>query len=557
MCRCLINEISLKMKNTFDELIAIAHVCDAHHNALKKELLRAAAGSFPKGKTQIVAYHNSLLFLLSYAVDEETLLLAQSEMTRLFQRIQKNENLKERLEGSGIAGTPVRSSFSFFLLRELFEVYKEGISLYSFDESGLHPKDVLKEAMPDMEYELTTNDTFNKEKWLQSASGTKDRHKQLCWLIQQINEFDCNDAIKEQLFDSLKVYVELSIKDKSFSRSFGRIHQDSYFYHTDGIQKKIDEQNQIRRELPREKKLTTHERNDIILASRAALCMLNRETDPVTYCNADGLKFYELERGLSIALFSMIPERRLPLESYIGFMMFKNGYPMSYGGAWLFSKRALIGINIFESFRGGESALVFANLLRTYSKAFGVSYFEVEPYQFGKHNPEGIKSGAFWFYYRFGFKPKNQDLRLLAEQEEHKIKQEKGYRSSFETLKKFTECNLYVDLSKSESITPDPLKISRYITQQIIAKHKADRNLAVKASSTALSKTGIKQNKENNSGYRKLQLFASMCVRDNATNRKALITLMNYKSGDEFRYVKALSLIDLNKILKPEVLSNE
>ena len=40
--------------------------------------------------------------------------------------------------------------------------------------------------------------------------------------------------------------------------------------------------------------------------------------------------------------------------------------------------------------------------------------FVVKPYQFGKGNPEGLKSGAFWFYYRLGFRPVRDDIREQA-----------------------------------------------------------------------------------------------------------------------------------------------
>ena len=163
----------------------------------------------------------------------------------------------------------------------------------------------------------------------------------------------------------------------------------------------------------------------------------------------------------------MLPERRLPLESYIGFMMFKNGYPMAYGGGWLFGKRSLLGINIFEAFRGGESAFVFAQLLRTYKNAFGADYFEVEPYQFGKDNPEGLQSGAFWFYYRFGFRPVDEALNKLATEESKRIQSEKGYRSPISTLKLFTKSNVCVNFSGNQKPI-NPSEISKYISVQIV-----------------------------------------------------------------------------------------
>jgi hypothetical protein len=60
----------------------------------------------------------------------------------------------------------------------------------------------------------------------------------------------------------------------------------------------------------------------------------------------------------------------------------------------------LFSTSFFESFRGGESAFVFSQLLRSYKQSFGANYFEVEPYQFGKNNPEGLNA---WYITSPGF----------------------------------------------------------------------------------------------------------------------------------------------------------
>ena len=141
------------------------------------------------------------------------------------------------------------------------------------------------------------------------------------------------------------------------------------------------------------------------LVVKNSMAITARETDPTTYMDAGSLKVYHLERGVSIATYSMIPSRQLPLESYIGYTAFKNGFPVAYGGFWVFGDRSNFGINIFESYRSGESGFVMIQLLRVFRQVFHIKTFEVEPYQFGLDNPEGIVSGAFWFYYRFGFRP--------------------------------------------------------------------------------------------------------------------------------------------------------
>ena len=61
------------------------------------------------------------------------------------------------------------------------------------------------------------------------------------------------------------------------------------------------------------------------------MALTGRETDPATYLDARSLRIFDLERGLSVAIFGMTPERQLVLESYVGFTLFKNGLPVAYG----------------------------------------------------------------------------------------------------------------------------------------------------------------------------------------------------------------------------------
>jgi hypothetical protein len=342
--------------------------------------------------------------------------------------------------------------------------------------------------------------------------------------------------------ESLKLYVTIEPKDEKFSRSFGKIERKEMYYHGNGILKKFDEAALINKKLPPSKKLSQTQKQEIINCSRVALCLLNRETDPITYCNEDGLLYYELEHGLSIALFSMLPGRRLPLESYIGFMMFKNGYPMAYGGGWLFGKRSLLGINIFEAFRGGESAFVLAQLLRTYKNAFGAEYFEVEPYQFGKNNPEGLQSGAFWFYYRFGFRPVDEKLNRLATEEFQRIQSEKGYRSPTSVLKEFTRSNVAVNFKGNEKPV-NPSDISKYISNRIVKEFNGDRASAEKF-------CNIKLKKELGVSSKKLNLFYAVCLRTeklSASDKAKLKRFITEKSGkNEFEYIRLCNQIKFN-----------
>ncbi len=542
------------------QLKEIAAAFNENSAAQKKQLLNACSQLKLNSKKIIEQYNECLLFLLGYAENEELYLLAKKEMERLAESVKKLPAAKiDQLERTGIAYTQTQAANSYTLVKWLLKKYPGQVALHSFDETGIHPKEVLRHTLSEMEFEFAFTEKLNPVKWLETAAGSKNKKDLLICMINLFERIDASDLIKDQLFESLKVYISVIPKNKEISKGFGNFELHKNYYHTNGLLKKFDERELINKKLPAPKKLSDPEKNTIIEKARIALFLLNRETEPVVYCNADGLLFYELEHGLSIALFSILPERRLPLESYIGFMMFKNGYPMAYGGGWLFGDRSLLGINIFEHFRGGESAFVFCQLLRSYKQSFGANYFEVEPYQFGKNNPEGIQSGAFWFYYRFGFRPVDAELKKLALNEAEKIKSEKGYRSSFETLKRFTNSNLAVNFGDQ----PQPINpsiISDHITDQIKLNFKGDRSAAEKYCLQKLkTDLGIeinKTSKEEKIGITKLSFFIGFCLdtsRLSSSDKNKLKEMVLEKGKSEFKYIQICNTINFKKLFVAEL----
>jgi hypothetical protein len=524
-------------------------------------LLHTCAKAKLLGTKNIQQYHDTLLFLCGYADNKEIFEAAQTEMGRLTNVVANlGESKLEALSLSGIAFSKTESIFSLKITNWLVTNYPEDVSIHSFDEEGVHPKDLLKYSMNEMEFEMISDEKLSKLQWLKKVSGFKKDKDILKWLLDKINRIPVKEQLREHLFESLKLYISIRPSDPHFSRSFGSIHINAHYFHGNGILKKFDELTLINTKLPKEKKLNAKEHEEILSASRIALVLLNRETDPITYCAPNGIKVFELEHGLSIALFSIDKQWRLPMESYIGFMMFKNGFPMSYGGAWLFGKRSLIGINIFEAFRGGESAFVFAQLLRTYKQAFGAEQFEVEPYQFGKNNPEGLRSGAFWFYHRFGFRPVDEKLFKLAEEEHQKISSTKGYRSSIEILKQFTNSNLRVNFGNEKPVIA-PSQISYFITDVIAKQFKGERKLAEeKARHILKEKLKLSYSKlkgDEKAGFDKLSLYIAFCLdleKINSKDKEQLIKLIKEKGTNEFEYILSYNKFPFQRYYLKEVL---
>jgi len=444
----------------------------------KISLLKRIRQEAPNSTKFISQYHAALLFSLAYPENQEVEKLACLEMERLTKQVKDSVKFAS-YEGSGLPYTATVGTFSLTICKWLIDSKLVKVRIHSFLPSAPHPRDVLAPCLNPMEFELLGNEELKAIAWLKFVFGTKNPEVLMERIINAVWNLPLNLAYREKIFESLSVFVFIKPLTLNFSNTFGRLSFEKTNYVTSGLLKKVDHLQLIKQPIKKEARLSDSQRKEILDVSRTALVLLNRETDPITYCDAQGIKYFQLERGCSIALFSMLPAYQLPLESYIGFMMFKNGYPMAYGGGWLFGQRSLIGINIFESFRGGESAFVFAQLLRTYYQVFGVREFEVEPYQYGKKNPEGIRSGAFWFYYRFGFRPIKASLAELANNEYEKIRNNKSYRSDTETLKKFATGNLSVNFG-IETTTLTAKNLSEYITQKIISDFNGDRIAAKK-----------------------------------------------------------------------------
>ena len=74
---------------------------------------------------------------------------------------------------------------------------------------------------------------------------------------------------------------------------------------------------------------------------------------------------------------------------------------------------------------------------------FGADSFTIYPYQLGHENPEGLASGAWWFYQKMGFRASDAGVLRLMNQELARMKRSPRHRSSIATLKKLAAHNVY------------------------------------------------------------------------------------------------------------------
>lgn len=441
-------------------------------------LEQAETFHFANVKT-LVAFHDALLLLEAYPSSVElydranSLLRHYEVLTKRFLR--RNKRAADKLVNSGLRGTEAHGSFTFPLLKALCQHAPDSVFLHSFDAEGKPAGEVLRFFLPKSEMEAVEAG-YSGNELMNELYGAQNH---LAALVNTMSKSPLPPALRDSLFEELKVYAGIKFDGNIPDRSVARGVLTELFTHGQ-ILKKAEPLEIVNSPLPAPDNLSLKQEDKLVLDCMCMLASLNRETDPVSVCAERGVTFFQLERGVSVALFSMQPEYRLPLDSYIGYVLFKNGVPHAYGGSWLFGKRALFGINIFEPFRGGESSLTILQLLRVYRQYYGIEAFSVEPYQFGKDNPEGIASGAYWFYYKMGFRSDDKRLAAIAEKEFAKMQKSGSYRSSATTLKKFTASNITWKIS-SASLGPDAAAVSRETTEFIREQYNGDREECIAA----------------------------------------------------------------------------
>jgi hypothetical protein len=394
---------------------------------------------------EILQYHHNLLFLQGYPDSPKILQQAKKEFDRITKLIRsycQQPRHKTNFTDSGLVHSDIRTQYSLSALEKLLS-NKANIGLFSIDAQPEIQDKIIQVLTPSAlrnEWNNKAISTFD-----QLLKTVDDTHK-LESLVAFFLNSDVPPTQKEQLFEDAEIYVEW-VFERGISYSRSPI-KDTFF-HPENFERAPDLFQSLKDEHCKIIPLSKKEKSELQYQSLQLLGALARETDPVTYAEIDATEHFDAGRGMHVTLFYMKPEFRLGLESYVGYVAWKNGIPLAYGGAWILGEYARIGINIFPWFRGGESVRTFQRLMAVYYQQLGVKRFGVEPYQIGLDNPEGIESGAFWFYYRMGYRPKQSDLLHLASLEWKKIKANKNYRSPKSTLKKLAHSRMLLSTDGS------------------------------------------------------------------------------------------------------------
>lgn len=534
--------------STVAALRSTANRFDRADGTRKLALLRRAARGALGGIDVLLAYHDVLLFLLAYPATAAMRSLASRELGRVATAARDINahgpaRARTRLRGSGIAWSTISVAYSYPIARWLASRYPRCAEVDSFGTRGALLAQWLRHALPPTEFELVESSEDTPSSLLEAATAGW-RRSRLAWLLAQFERLPCDPALSEVAYDSLDLFLTVDPRDAPISRTFARGLPSRVFYHRAPLLRDVAADQLIATPLPPALRLGRKTCQRLVDAARGVLAVLGRETDPITHADIDRTRYHDLGRGVAIALFSTVPARRDVLDSHIGYLLFKNGIPIGYGGGWPFLGTCKIGINVFAPFRGGESAFLMASVLRVFAQLFAVERFVVEPYQFGAGNREGLESGAFWFYFRLGFRPVERQLRALAEDEFARMRRDRSHRTALQVLRRLTRSDLERPVVQGARCACDPAALSRATTAWIATRFHGHRDRAeASALRTVIAALGVQRTRRwNASQQRALRAIAPVLAQIAdlpawpARDKRRLIALVRAKGGDEYRY---------------------
>jgi len=380
----------------------------------------------------LVALHENLLRRAAYPRDRAEL----SETRRALRQFAGRTDVarfRDQLGNSGIAGTEIDYRFYWPTALWLARRWPSQLRIdWEQFERAEQLSNVLPLLLPFTESLLLDNGEMDEREVLNLLKGR--RETDASFLIRLFADAQVPDSWRERLYEDLDIPLTLVPGRGTPSRTTALFRPSPVAYRgwpPDASRPDLlDELSRGPRGIRQ-----ADEEQAVALIDMARGAMVTRERDLDAFVNADprDVRIVDDGDGLEFAMIGQRPDRRLMLESVYGFLILQSGIPVGYLLSGSLFGSSEVALNIFPAFRGGETARIYARCLAMLSAMFGSTAFMVPPYQMGYGNPEGLESGAWWFYYKLGFRPEDRYVKQLVRRELKRLRR-KGYRSSVATL---------------------------------------------------------------------------------------------------------------------------
>jgi len=401
--------------------------------------------------SEVVRLHEALLFVAAFSDDTGVRRAAMRMLDRFAARRDLRAH-REALADSGIAGTDTWFRFFEPTARWLAERWPERIAI---DWASFENQERLATFLPVLahpaEHPALDELAWDGRRWIDVMRSP--RETDAGFLARRFAAAVRDGVLREKLWDELDVPFWIRASDPPARAARGnadaigampRRAGPSRTVARDGRGPFVPQRGPIARgrpdlarammERPRVRTVSPREGQRYIDLARISMITRARDLDAFSWADPRDVRLVDFGDALQFAAMGQTPDRRLLFESVYGYLTLRNGIPTGYVLTGCLFGSAEVAYNVFETFRGAEAAAVYGRVLAMTRHLFGADTFMVPPYQLGDGNDEAQQSGAWWFYQKLGFRPRDAATRRLMNRELARMKRDPRHRSSIATL---------------------------------------------------------------------------------------------------------------------------
>ncbi len=545
------------LAHLLDQLDELKRTSGPHvHAQLARVLSTLARRRFPDAAS-LIRCHESLLFICAYPPSaplrrqtEKLLASCQARVAELRAAGAADFETFSDSDVSGIAGTEFTAAFSYDITRWLAAAHPRQVTLvWERFEQLARLTATFARFLPLFAESAYVDAHVPFQAWLRAAK--RKGETELAWLLRQFEGLPLPGQERAEIFEPMQLWVRWQLGDAPATRTRLRLPTRTIFYQRTPLLARRDVSPARELESPPlpVERLSSQQGARLLAMGRDTMAVRFRELHGFTYGDPRTVQRAEAGRGVAVYLWGVPPARRLPLLAYHAMLLVKNGVPCGYAEALSLCERTEIGVNIFYTFREGESAWLYARLMRLCKQLLGVTVFSIDPYQLGAGNEEGIESGAYWFYRKLGFRPTQSELSKLDATEARKIATRAGYRTSPPTLRKLATGHVLYDTTTDRAwdrfhVHHIGLKVARRMSQSFNGDAAKLRRATAAAVARALDVRIDSWRADAQRTFTDLALVLALIpdvARWSPTEKRALVRLVRAKAGaDELTYLHLL-----------------
>jgi hypothetical protein len=442
----------------------------------KRVLLRRLASARLASADAVVQLHELLCFLRAYP-DDQRVYAAVSRMLECFGDRPDLRRVRKELVNSGIAGTDIVYPFGFSTARWLESHCGANLHIEwpEFDHpAALNGRLQLFAAWA--ERPVFDEPPLDGRAWLDRLKGGCT---DAAFVVQRSDALPVSGMAKDHLYDELGMPIRVVAGPDTPNRSGARV--PGHPIVTQQASLRASRPN-LRAELavpPRSiRRLPRRDAQAYLDLARESMVTRSRDLYTFTAANLGDARLIDAGDGLEFFCVGVEPEQRLLLDAVYGLLTLRNGVPVGYALFSALWRSSEVAYNVFETFRGGESAWIYGRMLAAIHALFGADTFTIDPYQLGHENAEGLESGAWWFYAKLGFEPWDRATIRLADAERARVASRPGYRTPPATLRKLVRSNLFMQVGRRRRDVIGAIPVDRIglqVTSYMNARFGSDR----------------------------------------------------------------------------------